>query len=70
MYYDVNWFVRWFIGCLRSITDCYFYNQENRLIDMISLRLCYNLNKYASDYNSILGLRPVSWVIAVIGPLV
>jgi hypothetical protein len=47
---------------------CYFYSQENRLIDIASFRLCYNLNKHTSDYDSIFRLRPVSWAVAVIGP--
>jgi hypothetical protein len=68
LYYAIDCFVRWVIGCLRCIADCYFYSQENRLIDMISFRLCYNLNKHTSDYDSILGLRPISWVVVVIGP--
>jgi hypothetical protein len=37
---------------------------------MASLRLCYNFNKHTSDYDSILWLRPASWAVAVIGPLV
>jgi hypothetical protein len=48
----------------------YFYSQENRLIDMVSFRLCYNLNKYTSNRDSILGLHPASCAITVIGPLV
>jgi hypothetical protein len=35
---------------------------------MASFRLCYNLGKHTSDQDSILGLHPVSWVVAVIGP--
>jgi hypothetical protein len=37
---------------------------------MASFQLCYNLNKYTSDWDSILGLHPALWAIAVIGPLV
>jgi hypothetical protein len=54
--------------CPRCIAGCYFYSQENRLIDMTNFRLCYNLNKHTSDYESIFRLRPASWVVAVIGP--
>jgi hypothetical protein len=35
--------------CPRCIMGCYFYSQENRLIDMASFQLCYNLNKHTSD---------------------
>jgi hypothetical protein len=34
---------------------------------MASFRLCYNLNKHTSDQDSILGLHPASWDVAVIG---
>jgi hypothetical protein len=37
---------------------------------MVSFRLYYNLNKHTSDYDSIFGLRPASWAVAVIGSLV
>jgi hypothetical protein len=56
--------------CSRCIVDCYFYSQENHLIDMTNFQLCYNLNKHTSDRNSILELYPASWIITVIGPLV
>jgi hypothetical protein len=36
LYYAVDYFIRWFVGCLRCIAGCYFYSQENCLIDMIS----------------------------------
>jgi hypothetical protein len=58
------------VACPICIAGCYFYSQENRLIDMTSFLLCYNLNKYTFDRDSILELRPASWAIAVIGPLV
>jgi hypothetical protein len=49
------------MSCLpRCIAGCYFYSQENRLIDMASFRLCYNPNKHASDQDSILGLHSAS----------
>jgi hypothetical protein len=54
----------------RCVAGCYFYSQENRLIDMASFRLCYDLNKHTSDRDSILGLHPASWAIAAIDPLV
>jgi hypothetical protein len=52
-------------GC---VDGCYFYSQENRLIDVASFQLCYNPNKHTSDWDSILGLHPVSWAVTVIGP--
>jgi hypothetical protein len=48
---------------------CYFYSQENRLIDMVSFQFCYDLNKHTSDWDSILVLHPSSWTVAVIVPL-
>jgi hypothetical protein len=54
----------------RCIVGCYFYSQENRLIDMTSFWLCYNLNKHTSDWNSILRLHPASWAVTVIVPLI
>jgi hypothetical protein len=56
------------IACPRYAADCYFYSQENYLIDMTSFWLCYDLNKHASDWDFILGLHPASWTVAVIGP--
>jgi hypothetical protein len=37
-------------------------------MDMASFRLCYNLNKHISGRDSILGLHPASWAVAVIRP--
>jgi hypothetical protein len=37
---------------------------------MASFQLCYNLNKYTSDRDFILGLHPASWAVAVIGHLI
>jgi hypothetical protein len=37
---------------------------------MASFQLCYNLHKHTSDWDSILGLHPASWAVAVIEPLV
>jgi hypothetical protein len=58
------------VACLRCIAGCYFYSQENRLIDMASFWLYYNLNKHTSDWDSIVVLYPASWAIAVVGHLV
>jgi hypothetical protein len=57
-------------ACPRRVAGCYFYTQKNHLIDMVSFWLCYNLNKYISDRDSILGLHPASWAVAVIRPLI
>jgi hypothetical protein len=67
LYYAVE---KLWVVCSRCIVGCYFYSQENRLIDMVSFWLCYNLNKHTSDWDSILELHPASWTITVIGPLV
>jgi hypothetical protein len=48
---------------------CYFYSQENRLIDMASFRLRYDYNKHTSDRNSILGLHQASWTVVTIDPM-
>jgi hypothetical protein len=55
-------------ACTRCVAGCYFYSQENQLIDIASFRLGYNLLKHTSDRDSTLRLRPASWVIIVIGP--
>jgi hypothetical protein len=63
LYYTINVY-------LRCIMGCYFYSQENRLIDKTGFRLCYNLNKHTSDRDSILGLHPASWAVTVIEHLI
>jgi hypothetical protein len=37
---------------------------------MTNFQLCYNLNKHASDRDSILELRTVSWAVTVIESLI
>jgi hypothetical protein len=56
------------IICLGWVTGCYLYRLENHLIDMPSFQFCYNLNKCVPDWDSWLGLRPVSQVVVAIGP--
>jgi hypothetical protein len=61
LYYEKNSYPEW-------IADCYLYNLENRLINMISFKFYYNLNKHVSDLDY-LRLHLVSWVIVAIEPL-
>jgi hypothetical protein len=43
------WVPAFMFVCHRYITGCYFYSQDNRLIDMANFRLCYNLYKHTYD---------------------
>jgi hypothetical protein len=48
---------------------CYFYSLENRLIDTVGFRLCYNSHKYTPDQDSNSGRSQPRGSLQLLGPL-
>jgi hypothetical protein len=56
------------IRCPRYIVGYYFYSLENRLIDVVGFRLCYNPYKHPPDQDSNLGRIQPHGPLQLLGP--